>query len=292
LWIDDERMFGAEANYLFLGQLIKARSIGSSGNPALSIPFFNVTTGQEDTTGLANAPQFSGAAIASVSTRLQGAELIGVGNMIEESGVRLQPLLGFRWLNVDERFDFRTSSPTTTPPVSFFTEDRFATRNDFFGGTLGLRGDVTFWDVITVQASGKVSLGSMNQQTSIGGGLVTGGLLAAAGFVQSFPAGYFTAPTNRGTHDRSRFAVVPEANVNLSYAVRSWLTLTAGYSFIYISSVARPTDQLDRVLNPSQIPGISGQPATTVVGEARPSYPGSASSFWAHGVNLGVKVEF
>ncbi len=292
-WMDPRSRVGLEANYLFVGRQSASRTVQSPGTPPLSIPFFDFNLPGENTTGLASeASFFSGVAQLSYTTRLQGAEANGIVGLIDRGLIRIDGLIGFRWLNLDESLAFDTSSPSLPPfPPSFFiTRDRFETRNDFYGGQLGLRTESNIGRFFLLGAA-KVALGSISQTTRISGALITDSF-ATPGVSQSFPGGYFTAPTNIGEHHRSQFAVVPEVNLSAGVHVRENIRVSAGYSFLYLSSVARPGDQIDRSINASQLPGISGNPLPVLIGPARPAYLGNDSSFWAHGLNVGVEVRY
>jgi hypothetical protein len=57
------------------------------------------------------------------------------------------------------------------------------------------------------------------------------------------------------------------------------VTATVGYTFLYISSVVRPSDQIDRSVNIA--------PPNT-----RPAFSFHATDFWTQGVNLGLEIRF
>jgi hypothetical protein len=65
--------------------------------------------------------------------------------------------------------------------------------------------------------------------------------------------------------------------------------LTFGYQFLYWSRVARPGEQIDRVINPTQIPVFGGN---QLLGPARPEPLFTTTDFWAQGLNLGLEVRF
>jgi hypothetical protein len=63
-----------------------------------------------------------------------------------------------------------------------------------------------------------------------------------------------------------------------------------GYTFLYVSSVVRPGDQIDRAINPHQVPidqdfGLPGGPN-------RPAPELRATQFWAQGINFGLEFTF
>ena len=65
-----------------------------------------------------------------------------------------------------------------------------------------------------------------------------------------------------------------------------------GYQFLYINNVARPGEQIDRVINTSQGPAFTGDPSQTLVGPARPMYLGAQSDFWAQGARVGLEFRY
>src|SRR5205085_5165951 len=140
-----------------------------------------------------------------------------------------------------------TDSPSVAPnpPDFFHTFDRFNANNNFYGGQLGLRASYDNTRLF-FNAVGKVALGSTIEQLSVNGGTLTS--------FGSAPGAYLAQPSNMGTESRNHFAVVPELNLNFGVRLSPSASIVVGYSFLYVSSVARPGDQIDRVINPSQAP--------------------------------------
>ena len=78
--------------------------------------------------------------------------------------------------------------------------------------------------------------------------------------------------------------------MNVGYDVTPHLRAFVGYNFLYVSSVVRPGDQVDRIIDPSRLPvpaALAGNlpPANT----GRPLVPFKATDFWAQGINFGLK---
>jgi hypothetical protein len=294
-WFDSEQTIGLEASYFFLTEETVRRRLsqpGTPGSPALALPFFNPLTGLEDSAAVALPGAFSGLANLRLATRFQGTEANFVFNAVSEPNFRLDLLAGYRYLNLHEGLDFITIS-TNVPPLPrdvFVTADQFRCENDFHGGQVGARTYLRLghW---YVEGTGKVAFGNTHEMTSINGQLLTNDF-TGFGRVQSFPGGYLALPTNRGTFSTDQFAVVPEANVKVGWQPRDWARLFVGYTFLYVSSVARPGDQIDRVINPSQAPAITGSPASTLVGPARPQFLGRDTDFWAQGINFGLELRY
>jgi hypothetical protein len=299
-WFDRAQTCGVEGSWFFLGQRTVNFAAGSSGIPLLARPFFNVNPGvnAEDAELIANPllagqpgqppvlPLAGGVAVG-LSSRLWGTELNGLFNLVERERCRLDLLGGFRYVELDERLAINESLlvPADSPMfagTSFFLTDGFSTRNQFYGGQVGLRAKFTcgLWDL---ELLGKVALGASHETTDIGG--VT--LITPAGGAPSvFAGGLLTQPTNIGRFSRNDFAVVPEAGINIGYQLTPRVRLLAGYTFLFWSNVMRPGDQVDRVVNSTQLTGGA------LVGPARPAPLLRTSDFWAQGLNLGIELRF
>jgi len=200
-------------------------------------------------------------------------------------------LIGFRYLNLEENLAITESlrvpaGAPVDPGVGFIVSDRFETSNRFYGGQVGTKIELRRgrW---TLDFTGKVALGGMNQKARIDGSTIFDvpgqGTFIAAG-------GLLALPTNIGTYRRNVFAVVPELGVNLSYYLTDNLRVYAGYTFLYVNSVLRPGDQIDFGVNPTQLPSTAGP--GPLVGPARPAFSFRDNEFWAHGVNFGLEYRY
>jgi hypothetical protein len=315
-WVDDEQRFGVEGTYFFLSNssVSRAAAVDGFAQRVIAVPFIDATPGGNfgDPTsvgkenafvfgapiGVVTNTGFAGIATLSVRNQLQGAEANGLFNLGQGDALRVDAIGGFRYVYFREQLAFDTSSPTVVPQIpgeSFVTSDRFDGRTDFYGGQLGAR--VT-WDLgrLSVAATGKVALGVMHQRLDSNGSFATNDFNTPFGVgpVRTFPGGYFALPTNSGSLSRDRFGVVPEVGVNLNYRVTQRLGLTVGYTFLYLNSVIRPGDQMDRTINGGQTalyastptpPGLQGGPA-------RPEPLFRTTDFWAQGINFGIEFRF
>jgi hypothetical protein len=54
--------------------------------------------------------------------------------------------------------------------------------------------------------------------------------------------------------------------------------------------VARPGDQIDRTVNPSQVPDVGGP--RPLSGPARPLPTFQTADFWTQGINFGLEFRF
>ena len=287
--LDDAQHWAMEMNYLSLATTTDTQSVSSDGGPGsatLVIPFYDPTLPGENFTYLSRPGAFSGDATLRMREYLQSGEINFLYSGQRLSGTRVDWLGGLRWVNLQERLSLYTDSPNLAGDDIFQTYDDFQTSNNFYGGQVGVRGtydDPRFY----MTATAKVALGATVERVQTYGNTFIANNTGAF----NFNGGYFTQPTNIGTQSRSRFAVVPEVGLNFGIKLSSWANFVVGYSFLYVSSVARPGEQIDRVINPTQAPSITGSfPALT--GPARPTLAVTDTDYWAQGVNFGLELKF
>jgi hypothetical protein len=285
-------LWGVEGSYFFVNNSGAGQGVTSDGHhhsAELSFPFYNPTIPGEDSSPIALPGAFAGTAIVSAQSFIQGVDLNVLRNVVNNGGdFRFDLLGGFRYINLRENLAFITSSPNVfpNPPAYFNTFDTFNTSNNFYGAQLG--GRASFDNgLVFFNATGKLGLGSTVESVGINGSTVTndGGYASAVG-------GYLTQPSNIGNFSTTQFAVAPEMTLNLGFYLSPWAKFLIGYNFLYISSVARPGNQIDRVINPSQSSAISGNFPATLSGPARPISTVQGSDIWIQGLNFGFEFRY
>jgi hypothetical protein len=264
-----------------------------------------------------------GAVDVYTSTNFGGAEADFRVNAGRGSHYRVDLLGGFRFLELKDQlhissitsltstdqFNFIETGPNITPIVSnnppvtssgaFYPSpqivpsgvlqlsDLFETRNQFYGGQIGVEAEFLrgCW---SVDLRGKLALGVMHQQADVFG---SADLFTPTG-VSHFAGGLYAQDTNGGSHRRDVFGVVPELGINLGYQVTRHLRATVGYSGLFaLGCVIRPGDQLDRTLNPNLIPALGGTPTANSF-PARPAFTFKDTDYWAQGLNAGLEFDF
>jgi hypothetical protein len=67
-----------------------------------------------------------------------------------------------------------------------------------------------------------------------------------------------------------------------------------GYSFLYATSVARPGNQIDPLINPNQSEALLKSISPTGLGSGPfvPTRVVQSSTFWAQGVNVGLELRY
>jgi hypothetical protein len=292
-WLDAGSRFGVDFGGFALGQQRTTFSAFSdaAGNPVLSVPIFNAQTQKEDQLPVAAPGAFAGGVVVSSTSQLWGADVNGDVNVYRGPGFQADLLAGFRYLNLRERLGLQTpdvrlpSSSGQGGGTEFNTVDDFRTENQFFGGQLG--GRIGYcWQRWTVDLTGTVALGSTYQTIDIDGfGVATG----SNGVPQFVPGGIFAQPSNMYRYWAWDFTVTTQAELKVGFQVCRNVQLTAGYDFLYWSSVVRPGEQINREVNVSQSPLLGGG---TPSGPAQPVAPLSRTEFFAHGLSLGLDLRW
>src|SRR5262249_30126980 len=224
------------------------RSVSTSGLPGsqpLSIPFFDARIQQENSIAIGLARDvnpLAGGAVLSVTSRVQSFEANGLLRVYEGTAARTDLLFGYRWVGLDENLFFDTSSTVVGAGTVFRTSDSFRCSNDFHGAQVGLREQVYFGRLF-FRATGLVALGNVHQLTRTDGSLVTTEFPTSGGTLQRARGGYFVLPTNSGHFATDRFGFSPEATVGAGVQICDWMRVSVNYTFLYLSTVARPGDQ-------------------------------------------------
>ena len=302
VWLDDNRTFAVEGG----GFLLDRRSVGfraatdPGGNPVLGLSFVNALTGNENVylSGFPEFPIITGSVAAASRSRLFGWEANAAAAALRGGNLGLDVLAGFRSVGLNEDlqvistfatnqvFDLGPGVPPLLTPFSGSTFDQFRVNNRFYGPQLGGRLN---WagESLAVSLVGKVALGTMQEVATVGGGSVVNN----AGVITSSVGGIYAQTTNIGRHFHQEFAVVPEVGLNAGWRVTQWLLARVGYNFLYLSTVARPGDLVDRSINPNLVPSDPNSFGTPG-GRARPAFSFRQTDFWAQGVNFGLELRF
>jgi hypothetical protein len=134
----------------------------------------------------------------------------------------------------------------------------------------------------TLDIIAKVALGDVSHDVAIAGSTTT---TPVDGDAVVTNGGLLTQNSNIGQFSANDFAVVPEGTMTLGFAVAPNMDLSIGYTFLYISRVARAESVIDRAVNLTQTTG-------ELVGEARPAFRIDGSDYWLQGINFGLNWRF
>jgi hypothetical protein len=295
--VTNDQTVGIEGTYFFLGTRTIGETVSSlPGSPyrSLGMPYLNPLTGAPDTVVVAR-PGLSDAFIdVSTTSRLQGAEMNLVANLAATQSVKVNALAGYRYFQLQEglRVEQRWLQYPAADGYKTFgmIADQFDTANRFNGGQVGMSVDLRRGSFF-VEMVGKVALGSNFEVVKTDGAthLITANYPVP--LYRSFQGGVYALPSNLGRVTNSAFAVLPEALIKFGFRLNERGRFYVGYNFLYLSDAVRPGDQIDRTLNPTQIPLLNpggGQVASV----DRPRLVVNRTDFWVQGVVIGLETRY
>jgi hypothetical protein len=297
-WLDDCQTVGLEADFFFLdsrSQSFNASSSGAPGSPVLARPFINNPSCNQDAELVSFPGVLAGSVHVAESSRLWGAGANGICNLCSECSCgcryRVDLQAGFRYLRLDENLGIAenlvTLAGSSAPAgTTFAVVDRFDTRNQFYGGQLGVQAEIGRGNLF-VKMSGLLALGDTHSTLNTNGTTV---ITLPGSLPQTLPGGLLALPTNSGRFHQDRFSVAPQLEIDVGYQVTDHVRVFMGYSFLYWGDVLRPGNQIDPVINPTQVPSTLGP--GTLIGAARPAVLLKESDYWAQGLNFGVTIQF
>ncbi|MDY3554045.1 BBP7 family outer membrane beta-barrel protein [Gemmata sp. JC717] len=292
--LNNAETFGYEVTYMFLGTRTYRETVSDlpgSRVRGFGVPYVNSVTGASEFLTLALPGISSSAMSVSTSTRVQGWEVNTVANLVDGKNFKLNGLAGWRYFQLHEGLRIeQTQLRFVDLPGTWRTADQFDAHNRFHGGQLGLHADARS-GIVFCELTAKVAFGQnyevvktegMNViQTPVFGGVAT---RAFGG------SGIYVQPSNFGRTAGGVFAVVPEGTVKLGFRLGDSARLYLGYSFIYLSDAVRPGDQIDRTLNPANIPLLNG--IGPVFAADRPTRTVNRSDAWVQGLTIGLETRY
>lgn len=285
-WFDPCRAMGLQAGYAFLGDEKSHYSVSSDAVPIIARPYLDMQTGAQASMLVAHPDYLRGSIDVSAASDFQTAELLARGNFFERPCDRIDWLAGYRYARLNESLRVQQFSEWTAqqgliiPGTTKALFDLFRSTSEFHGAELGVVYEerIGQW---SLEGLAKLALGSVRSRVIIDGSTTT--TVPDAGSA-TFTGGLLAQETNIGTYRRSEFAVMPELALTVGYDLTSRLRATFGYSFLYLSKVARAVDQVD--LEASQLP------PEAPTGAHRPAFQFTDSDFWVQGLRVGLDYQF
>jgi hypothetical protein len=293
IWLDNCCGTAVEVGGFFLGSRSTNFEADSGPNGVLSRPFFNVNTGSEFAQLVAFPGISTGRVTVSAPSNLWGLDTNLRCNLCCGCCYRFDLLGGFRFLDLNESITITEQiqggagapAPFTNAQTTVF--DRFATRNNFYGGQIGFDGEWKRgrW---SVDVQGKLALGATDERIDING-MET--ITDATGTTRTFNGGLLALSSNIGSFHKTQFSVVPELGVTLGYQLTETVRVYAGYNILYWTRVARPGDQIDRNIDVTKIPNFTVA-GVTPTGQNVPAVPFKQTDYWAQGLVLGFEIRY
>lgn len=285
-WFTIDHIIGMDGSLFILGQQTAGFSVidrSGFGNLVINEP----VSGAPFITQVSAPGIESGSVAVDASTRFGGGDVNLLYNLYRANGWTINLLGGYRYLELDESLTITANSNlfvtatytdnmgnvlATAPPGSTVTViDQFGTRSQFNGGQIGTEFQYQPGRLF-IGGAAKLAIGDTHEVVSINGNTTVFPVNAAPVFLAG--GNYATLQVGRYTTDR--FALAPQAQLKLGYQFTPCIRGQIGYSFLYLSSVARPGNQIDN----------------TYDGAMHPLVPMASSSFWAQGLTFSVQFSF
>ena len=313
---DPCRRFGWEAEYFGFGDEsnhFEARSDGN-GAPILARPFFNMNPrvggdgaldppAREDAELVAFPGVLSGVVSVDSQTTLDSAggrfrwnfcckQIACHGRCVNPCGgpprgfSRVDFVLGYRFLGLQDQLMIREdlTSLQANNPGRFEIFDHFETDNEFHGAEFGFVWEGG-WRRWTLEFLTKMAVGNVHQKVAINGGTTISPLTQPQ---QTFEGGLLAQRSNIGKYSGDEFGLLNELGLTLGLHLTPRLRATVGYTFIYLTPVARAGDQIDLDVNPDLLP----PEISPLQGPLRPQFAFEQTDYWADGINLGLDLRW
>jgi hypothetical protein len=322
-WFDSEQCCGIDTSVFqlfrksenFVNIPVQPGSQGNAANNAQGFPIL-IPTGIIDQIGVPSTQgtptiitvpvnllaNINSQTVGSLTDQMWGAELNLRTRKCYFGCTTIDCFAGIRYIDFDE--DLQTQEflnlsgvQTATNPVippnngvpttlnTSFTgviNDTIQVQNRFYGAQAGANADICLGCGVFLDGWFKLGIGDMHEDMSLQGFTVTpSGILKGGSLV---------GPGDDNTHRTfDRICFVPELALNLGYQPCHWLRLYVGYTNMYISTLARATQQTVPTSTNATIT-ING----TAVGSSviAPAFQAHDTDMWVQGLNVGFELRW
>ena len=285
--------WGADVGFFLLETKTERKSLFSAGLPnAIARQYINVADGEPVSLYSSLYPRYAGGVTVKADTQTWGVEANARHHTYALIADRNEILGGFRYIDLQESIkinDVSVFPPDTASPNGSRLDvlDVVRTHNQFYGGQIGLvnrfGGCERGFGLDTIT---KFALGGMHQRAQLFGS----NTFSAPGEPNDTEnGGLYARPFNQGVFERSITACAVDFTANLTYNFSPRAKVFFGYSILWLSSVARPGEQIDPVINDSRVRFI-GDPTQNDVNA--PRFRWRANDYWVQGMNFGAGLAF
>jgi hypothetical protein len=254
--------FYLTSNYRGFTALSDTQGLIPLARPILAAELGNETAYVSAFPGLA-----SGSITVSANGQLWNIETNSVGHtgivQFEEGELTsIQLLGGIRYTKLTENLQVTSTTTSLDDQFGLFfagtqfghgnmttVVDSFQTQNYFIGAQVGARVD---WQTgpLFVNFLVKGAIGYMDEKVNING---FSALKDPFGNLTVVPTGILAVASNSGQFRKHEFAFIPEGQLNVGLELNQYFRIHLGYDIIYLSSVARPGDHVNRAVDTRQI---------------------------------------
>jgi hypothetical protein len=294
-WFDPDGELGAEISAFVFAREGTADVFRGGPGRSVSVPLVG-------TTGAVRAYDFSfpgrvvGEAGVRTASNLWGAEASLLHRWYGNGCLNFDTLFGYRHIELNERIDlFGRAQPagaigtflgaTLPPGATVFTSDAVRARTEFHGAQFGARLEARR-SMFTVTGYAKGGLGA-NIQTLRAEGTTT---VVGAGPTRTVVGGLRVFPTNFGRDTNTDFAGFADCGLELGLQVTKNVSLRVGYNALWWSDVLRPGNVIGPVATLAQVP--IDPTFNAAVRATQPTTAFRSSDFWAHGLVVGMMIDW
>jgi hypothetical protein len=260
----------------------------AAGNGVLARPILAASVNSETVLLSAFPGVARGGIKVSGDGQLWGTEFNSVGHTgiirFEEGELTsVKVMAGVRTTELKENLDVNSTS--LIQGNSTAVVDSFQTHNQFVGPQIGVSVD---WQTGSwfVNFAVKTAIGNMRERINISGNSM---FLDGAGNFTSVPGGVLAVASNSGQFHRNEFAFVPEGQVTIGVELNNCLRIHLGYDIVYLSSVVRPGDHVNRTVDVRQIPT---DPVFDTGVHSSPVFSFRTTDFWMQGLGVGLTFSY
>jgi hypothetical protein len=280
-WFDPEQTIGVEGRAVLLERDSTDFKATSDGSQLLALPFIDAVTGKPMSTivaGPGTGGLHSGGFVGYSRVELFTQEVNALFSLVATPDFHLDLIAGTRFVQMRDRTDLTASGKLLPVGATIFgLTDHYRTHDFFYGGQLGVRGEYD-WGRWFANCRAEVAVGGNDEQVNSFGDQLVATPLSRVDTAN----GVLTLPSNAGPASRTVLNAFYEADLNVGYRLTDHCKVFAGYSLLLWDSPIRSGDQVDLVVNSTQLRG-------TLVGPLRPTIPFKEDFFWAQGINVGVE---
>lgn len=287
-WFDRCQNYGYQGSFFLLEQrsqtFVGAGGTGPAAQPAFTVPFNSVGPGPlvGETAAVVAGPfadlTVLGTVGMNIRSQLFGGDADLLANWWKGEFWRIDGVLGYKYLNLDETLTFRT---VVLNQSEGRTTDVFQNINAFNGGEIGTK--VTYsLSNLGFEGIAKFAIGGTHQIDEFSGASIQP--LNFGG--KAVPGGFFVLDSNMGRETHNRFSTVTDLGCNIWYEWNASVRTYVGCNYLYWTNILRPGNQIDRNINPNLSPTFGGD--ATGVGLRLPRRINVETDFWALGLSLGM----
>ncbi|KLU05703.1 putative signal peptide and transmembrane protein [Rhodopirellula islandica] len=281
---------------LFSEEITQRFSADGSQYSILARPYVDVTPGGTDNGETADLIHFNNEIRGNISvdssTEFGGADALVRALLINQRGRKMESFVGYRFLQLDDRLAihderrYLVDGGGVDAGTLLEQTDNLSVENRFHGATMGIR-STTSGDVWSFNTQVQLGIGVMHSSVAASGSSLRSEPQAGGGVITSQSnTGLLVRSTNSGVREFDELAVAPEIQLSVTRHFWNDWDVTIGYQFLYLSRVMRAAEQIDPLLNLSDL-SIGG-----FEGSRRPDPEGTYNDLLAHGITFGVVHPF